>query len=116
MIAAGIAIGIYSTIGMWYGVGKFSFLQADKLGHVGLLQAYLLAALVGIVLWMGSYQNNRKKWNRIGALLHLCILVVYAIHWNFLATMPDGEAIRNGGFAFHLAFLSLECWCGFFSK
>ncbi|WP_338157239.1 hypothetical protein [Leptospira interrogans] len=45
---------------------------------------------------MGSYQEgNKKKWNRIGALFHLFILVVYIFHWNFFATLPNGEATRS---------------------
>ncbi|EKO23614.1 hypothetical protein FH589_01885 (plasmid) [Leptospira interrogans] len=47
---------------------------------------------------MGSYQEgNKKKWNRIGALFHLFILVVYIFHWNFFATLPNGEATRSMG-------------------
>jgi hypothetical protein len=116
LIVMGIAIGIYSTIGMLYGVGNFSFLHTDKLGHVGLLQAYLLAALTGLVLWTGSYQEDRKKWNRIGALFHFFILIVYIIHWSFLDTLPNGEFTKYAGLTFHLTFLCLESWCGFLSK
>ncbi len=116
LVVMGIAISIYSTIGMLYGIGNFSFLQADRLGHVGLLQAYELAALTGIVLWMGSYQEGRRKWNRIGALFHFFILIVYVIHWNFLTTLPNGEVTRNIGVTFHLVFLCVESWAGLFSK
>ena len=116
LIVMGFSMSVYSTIGMLYGVGNFGFLQTDRLGHVGLLQAYELAALTGIVLWMGSYQNNKRNWNRIGALFHFCILIAYVLHWNFLTTLPNGEMTRNGGVTFHLVFLCVESWAGLFSK
>ncbi|MBA3663775.1 MAG: hypothetical protein H0W61_06150 [Bacteroidetes bacterium] len=116
LIVMGIAIGIYSTIGTLYGIGNFAFLHENRLGHVGLLQAYELAALTGIVLWMGSYQENKRNWNRIGALFHFFILIVYIIHWDFLTTLPNGELTRNIGATFHLVFLGVESWAGLFSK
>lgn len=112
----GTAISIYSTIGTLYGTGNFSFLHENPLGHVGLLQAYELAVLTGIVLWMGSYQENKRNWNYIGALFHFFILIVYMIHWDFLTTLPNGEMTRNLGVTFHLAFLCLEGCAGLFAK
>ncbi len=116
LIVMGIVIAIYSTIGTLYGIGNFSFLHDNRLGHVGLLQAYELALLTGIVLWMGSYQENKRNWNRIGALFHFFILIVYVIHWDFLTTLPNGEQTRNIGATFHLIFLCVESWAGLFSK
>ncbi|AJR16587.1 hypothetical protein LIL_30048 (plasmid) [Leptospira interrogans serovar Linhai str. 56609] len=116
LIAMGFAMSIISTLGL-FGIGPYSFLNNHNLGHVGLIQAYLLAGLTGIVLWMGSYQEgNKKKWNRIGALFHLFILVVYIFHWNFFATLPNGEATRSMGVTFHIVFLVLEVWASLFSK
>jgi hypothetical protein len=101
---------------MMYGAGMFKFLQQDKLGHVGLFQAYVLFALIGVVLLMGSRQENVKKWNRVGAAAHALILIVYAIHWNFFSTIEGGTLMRTGGLIFHCAFLSIECWTGFISS
>ncbi|EKO32253.1 hypothetical protein [Leptospira santarosai] len=116
LIAIGFMMSIVSTLGL-YGTGPYSFLSSHNLGHVGLIQAYLLACLTGIVLWMGSHQEgNKKKWNRIGALFHFFILVVYVFHWNFFATLPNGVATRSVGVSFHILFLALEGWAGSFSK
>lgn len=112
----GIAIGIYSTIGTLYEIGNFSFLHNNPLAHVGLLQAYELAALTGIVLWMGSYQKTKRNWNLIGALFHFFVLIVYVIHWNLFTTFPNGEIIRNIGATFHLVFLCIESWAGLYSN
>ncbi|EMK18424.1 hypothetical protein LEP1GSC046_3132 [Leptospira kirschneri serovar Bim str. 1051] len=37
-------------------------------------------------------------------------------HWNFFATLPNGEATRSMGVTFHIVFLVLEGWAGLFSK
>ncbi|EMY76656.1 hypothetical protein LEP1GSC060_0303 [Leptospira weilii serovar Ranarum str. ICFT] len=112
----GFMMSIISTLGL-YGTGPYSFLSDHNLGHVGLIQAYLLAGLTGIVLWTGSYQvGNKKKWNRIGALFHVFILVVYVFHWNFFATLPNGVATRSMGVSFHILFLFLEGWAGLYTS
>ena len=116
LIVAGIVASIYSTIGMMNGVGFFKFLQTDKIGHIGFFQAYMLAALLGVVLLMGSRQENVRKWNRIGALIHAIIFVVYVIHWNFFSTIEGGEIVLNIGIVFHLVMLSVESYAGFISK
>jgi hypothetical protein len=112
LMLVGIAATINATLGAWYGKGSYSFLQTDKVGYIGLLQAYLLAVLTGIVLWTGSYIDNRRKWNRIGCLFHFFLLIVYALHWNFFTTLPGGEITRNIGFTFHIVFFTIECWAG----
>ena len=115
-IIAGTFFTISSTIGMGSGIGPLAMLEENKLGHVGLMQAYMLFALIGVVLIMGSRQENVKKWNRIGAFAHVLILVVYVIHWNFFLTLENGELMRIGGLVFHLTFLSIETWAGFILK
>jgi hypothetical protein len=112
LILIGIALNINASMGAWYGIGNFSFLHANTLGFCGLSQAYMLCILTGIVLWTGSYAEKRKKWNRIGCLFHLFLLIEYAIFWNFFPTLPGGAQIRNAGFAFHIIFFLLEFWAG----
>ena len=115
-IIAGTFFSIASSIGMSYGIGPLGMLQENRLGHVGLMQAYMLFALIGVVLLMGSRQENVKNWNRIGAFAHALILIVYIIHWNFFPTIENGEFMRIGGLVFHLTFLSMESWAGFILK
>jgi hypothetical protein len=116
LILVGIAASINATLGAGYGMGSYTFLQHNEVGYIGLLQAYLLALLTGIVLWTGSYADNRKKWNRIGCLFHFFLLMVYAICWNFFPTLPGGEITRNIGFGFHIIFFTIELWAGIISK
>lgn len=95
LMLVGIAASINATLGVRYGMGSYTFLQNNEVGYIGLLQAYLLAVLTGIVLWTGSYLDNRKKWNRIGSLFHFFILIVYALYWNFFTTLPGGENYKK---------------------
>ena len=115
-LVAGIGFAIVSTIGMMLGVGVFKFLHENKLGHVGLFQAYALFALIGAILLMVSKQEKVRKWNCIGAIAHALILIVYIIHWNFFLTIEHGDFMRIGGIVFHGILLSLESWAGFISK
>ena len=115
-IAAGTILSVASTIGMYTSMGPLGMLHETRLGHVGLMQAYMLFALIGVVLLMSSKLEHPKRWNRIGAMAHVLILAVYVIHWNFFPTLENGEILRTGGLVFHLVFLSLEGWAGFISK
>jgi hypothetical protein len=101
-----------STWGMLTGDGLMGFLRTNRLGHVGLVQAYLLIAVLGIALWIGSRQSDPRPWNRIGALAHLAILPAYALHWDFFPEVArEGASMRNAIF-FHLTFLLVEGWAG----
>jgi hypothetical protein len=94
------------------GDGLMGFLRTNRLGHVGLVQAYLLIAVVGIALWLGSTQADPRPWNRIGALAHVAILPAYALHWDFFPQVAaQGAAMRNALFI-HLALLLVEAWAG----
>ncbi|MEO8146740.1 MAG: hypothetical protein ABI723_03830 [Bacteroidia bacterium] len=112
-VLVGIAMAIASTIGATEGIGVFKFLQQNKLVHAGLLQAYLLFALIGIILLMGSREQNVRRWNRVGAAAHVLILIAYLLHWNLFSTIENGYLMRTGGLIFHSIFLSLELWASF---
>ncbi|MEP7107363.1 MAG: hypothetical protein ABI760_05260 [Ferruginibacter sp.] len=115
-LVTGTALATLSTMGALSGTGIFTFLQQDKLVHAGLLQAYLLFALIGFVLIMVSRQENVRKWNRVGAAAHALVLIAYGMYWNLFATIENGMLMRTGGIAFHSIFLSIEIWAGFISK
>ncbi len=53
----------------------------------GLFQAYSLMMLVGIVLWIGSFQDNPGKWHVVGFLAHLSPLLANFIFANLLVTL-----------------------------
>ena len=53
------------------GVGIFDWLQSNPMADVGLFQAYSLMMLAGIVLWIGSFQENPWTWDLVGLLAHI---------------------------------------------
>ena len=110
LIGVGLANAVLSSVGAFWGIGLFGFLQAERIGHVGLIQAYLLAALFGVVLLLGARQAVPVVWDGIGLLVHLSILVAYVLYWDFFpAVAPGFEAIRYAAL-FHIAFAVLETW------
>lgn len=109
LLILGLANAVLSTLGWLRDVGPMAFLNDDRLGHVGLIQAYLLAALFGVVLIVGSRQPAPVTWNRIGILVHLAILSAYAFHWNYFGEVPGGDILRNGIFL-HLGAIAVEAF------
>ena len=113
LMVLGLANAALSTWGMRTGDGLMGFLAEHRMGHVGLIQAYLLAALLGFLLVQGARAADPRFWNRVGACVHLAILPAYGFHWDFFAEVaPAGVAIRNA-IGIHLTFLVLECVAGF---
>ena len=113
LVVLGLANAALSSWGMQTGDGPMGFLAEHRLGHVGLIQAYLLAALLGFLLFRGARAPDPRFWNRVGACVHLAILPAYGFHWDFLAEVaPAGGAIRNA-IVIHLTFLMLESVAGF---
>ncbi len=109
----GGANAVLSTWGMQTGNGLMGFLAEHRLGHVGLLQAYLLVTILGFLLLRGARAPDPRFWNRVGACVHLAILPAFAFHWNFMAEVaPAGAGMRNSIFL-HLTLLTLECVAGF---
>jgi hypothetical protein len=104
----GSAAAVGSTYGMLTGAGVLGFLQAHPIGHAGLVQAYLLAAVIGIVLWKGAREADPRFYHCIGALVHIAILSAYAFHWDlFPEISPRGATLRNAVWA-HLLLCAVE--------
>ena len=114
LILLGLSGVMISTAGWASGAGPYAFLRENELGHVGLIQAYLLAMLLGVVLWLGSKQPGPVIWNLVGAGVNLCILVAYVLHWNLLGSLgPELPTIRNVAACVHAGLVVLEVWAAF---
>jgi hypothetical protein len=110
LVLLGLANALLSTLGTFWGVGPMSYLASQPLMHIGLLQAYLLAALLGAVLLLGARQPRPVVFDWIGALTHLAILTVYVLYWDAFPTVAPGfENVRAFGLV-HLALAALEGW------
>jgi len=82
-----IAATVNTMVGWALGKGLYALWHEQQFAAVGLFQAYLLMFVVGIVLWVGStQQNDLWKWDLIGLLAHLPPLAVNFIFAGLFAT------------------------------
>ena len=105
IVALGSAVA--TTFGRITGTGPFGFMQQDPMVWVGLIQAYLLMAIIAVLLVLGSGLADVRKWNVVGALAHCAPLIAA------LSSLDVFDAMGALGFvwvpiAFHIVFLCLE--------
>src|SRR6266540_4950595 len=79
-----LLIGL-SSLGTFRGTGVFDWLHSNPMADVGLFQAYSLMMLVGVVLWIGSYQEQLWIWDLIGLCAHIAPLLANFIFADVLA-------------------------------
>ena len=111
LIVIGIALTVNSTIGTYIGVGKFSFLQENEFVLVGLFQAYLLMAIIGVALWIGTTTSGIRKFHLIGALAHIPPLAANIMFWHLFSAMGM-TTLATMGTTFHLLFIGIETAAG----
>jgi hypothetical protein len=83
LIIAGLLGAIASTTGYFFGKGPFKFLVNQNIGIVGLFEAYLLAAVCGVILLAGINSSSRGQWHRMAALVHVPLIVTNILFWDF---------------------------------
>ena len=105
LVALGSALA--TTIGWMTGTGLFGFMQQNPMVWVGLIQAYLLMAIIAVLLVLGSGQANVRKWNVVGALAH-CAPLISALGSLDVFEQMGAFGIVRIAIAFHLVWLSLE--------
>jgi hypothetical protein len=89
------------------GTGLFGFMQQNPMVWVGLIQAYLLMAIIAVLLVLGSGQANVRKWNVVGALAHCAPLIAALGSLAVFESMGAFGLVRIA-IAFHLVWLCLE--------
>src|SRR6266403_1050735 len=105
LVALGSAVA--TTVGWMTGTGLFGFMQQNPLVWVGLIQAYLLMAIIAVLLVLGSGQANVRKWNVVGALAH-CAPLIAALGSLAVFESMGAFGIVRIAIAFHLVWLCLE--------
>ncbi len=111
LILIGIALTVNSTVGTYLGVGKFSFLQDNEFALVGLFQAYLLMAIIGVALWIGTTSSGIRKLHIIGALAHFPPLAANIMFWHLFSGMGI-TTLATIGTTFHCLFICIETVAG----
>jgi hypothetical protein len=94
-------------MGWLTGTGLFGFMQQNPVVWVGLIQAYLLMAIIAVLLVLGSGQANTRKWNVVGALAHCPPLIAALSSLGVLESMGALGIVR-AAIVFHIVWLCLE--------
>jgi hypothetical protein len=103
-----IGATINTMVGWSLGKGLYALWHEQQFAAVGLFQAYLLMFVVGIVLWLGSnQQNDLWKWDLIGLLAHLPPLVVNFIFADLFAAYGF-QSTSLMSITIHLVWISVE--------
>lgn len=87
--------------------GPFRFLLENPAAEIGLLQAYLLMALVGVVLVAGSFAKHFARYDLLGISAHLVpLLALVAFHSLVVSFMGPRTVVASA--SIHLSFIMLE--------
>jgi hypothetical protein len=111
VVALGSAVA--TTVGWMTGTGLFGFMQRDPMVWVGLIQAYLLMAIIAVLLILGSSQINTRKWNVVGALAHCPPLIAALSSLDTFESMGALGIVRVA-IAFHFVWLCLETFAALY--
>src|SRR5712664_812638 len=111
LVALGSALA--TTSGWMTGTGLFGFMQQNPLVWVGLIQAYLLMAIIAVLLVLGSGQANVRKWNVVGALAH-CAPLIAALGSLAVFESMGSLGIVRVAIAFHFFWLCLETFAALY--
>jgi hypothetical protein len=102
-----LASAVATTMGWMTGTGLFGFMQQNPMVWVGLIQAYLLMAIIAVLLVLGSGQANARKWNVVGALAHCPPLIAALSSLGVFESMGALGIVRVA-IVFHIVWLCLE--------
>ncbi|MBM7067566.1 hypothetical protein [Actibacterium sp. 188UL27-1] len=103
-----VALTIGGFVGLATGAGPFSWITGAPIAAPGLVQAYLLMLLIGLVLWFGSYRAKDTTlfhWLGIGA--HMVPLSLLPVFWSILGTVGATET-APASFIIHGGWIAVE--------
>jgi hypothetical protein len=107
LVALGSAAA--TTYGWITGEGPFGFMHGNPMVWVMAIQAYLLMAIIAVLLILGSNKADARKWNIVGALAHCPPLIAALSSLDVFAAMGVG-GIVGAPIGFHAVFLCLEAY------
>ena len=80
LIPLGLALGIGAIAGGLWGGGMYPFLVTNHIAAVGLLQAYLLMALIGVSVWIGTLSKPMPRaWHWVAIAAHCVPLLAVVL-------------------------------------
>ncbi|MDX2019663.1 MAG: hypothetical protein SF187_05435 [Deltaproteobacteria bacterium] len=87
--------------------GPFRFLFENPAAEIGLLQAYLLMAAIGAVLFCGSFAVRIGRFDALGIAAHLVpLLALLAFRPLVISFMGPGTLLMSA--TIHLTFIAIE--------
>jgi hypothetical protein len=88
LMLMGVGFATNAIAGGVAGVGMYPFLLTNHIGAVGLLQAYLLMAIIGAAIWIGyaTAKPLPRAWHWLAIVAHLPPLLAVAI---FTSSTPE---------------------------
>lgn len=115
LLCLGSIMTVQTILGSFKGIGTLKFLYANALRSVGLFEAYLLAALSGVVLILLSDRHYVKDWHLLAATVHLILFTTNLLFWEAYAL----AGIVTIGYVVtvtHALFILLEGGCYFLQR
>ena len=90
--ALALGLSVNCVLGAFAGYGAYPFLSTNHLAAVGLLQAYLLMALIGVAVWTSFLTTHHlhQAWHYLVITAHLPPLLAL-----FLLTPSTPELTLN---------------------
>jgi hypothetical protein len=87
--------------------GPFRFLLENPAAEIGLLQAYLLMAAIGGVLFAGSFAARIARFDALGIGAHMVPLLALVTFRSLVVTFMGPRTVLMSG-AIHVTFIALE--------
>lgn len=87
--------------------GPFRFLLENPAAEIGLLQAYLLMAAIGAVLFTGSFATRIARFDALGIGAHLVPLLALVTFRQLVVSFMGPRTVLLSG-AIHVTFIAVE--------
>lgn len=116
LIFLGVALAIATTYSEKTGSGLYPFLREVPIAQVGLIQAYLLMAVLGGTVAFGSSgANGDWRWSVVTIIAHCVPLLAVFMYWSIFA--PLGQAnTPYMSMAIHFTWISIDLGAIFLLK
>lgn len=110
LILLGSALAIVTTYSEKTGTGMYPFLRETPITQVGLLQAYLLMALIGVAVLIGaSKAEDDWRWSALTIFAHCVPLLALFMYWEVMANPPVNQGnARFMSMAIHFPWISID--------
>lgn len=115
LMILGSTMTLQTIIGYQKGNGVLSFLESESLRAVGLFEAYLLAAYLGLILYVLSGKLYKRTWHLLAAGIHMILFVTNITFWEAYS-LANIISIGYISTIAHFIFIIIESLCYILNK